>query len=201
MPELKLKKEVFGWRIAAARSGHGHFADYHERFGHDEADYWCKCGKRRSQLPPFSCSISRPHRAKLFSKAEKRQLNPEEILGTPEGIRIFCRMGTRNGAILVEIGETPKWLGFRKVLILFSRQAELTLGFFFLFFFFNLKKGGDPKLDQHAKHYVTTCIIDGTRSWLCPVYRLASPIIMRCMIPRGPPVLILLLASSFESHG
>lgn len=37
MPELKLKRELLGWLIAA-RSGHGHFADYHEKFGHEEAD-------------------------------------------------------------------------------------------------------------------------------------------------------------------
>ena len=36
MPEMALKREVLGWLIAA-RSGHGHFADYHERFGHEEA--------------------------------------------------------------------------------------------------------------------------------------------------------------------
>ena len=40
MPELKLKREVLGWLIAA-RSGYGYFADYHERFGHEEVDYRC----------------------------------------------------------------------------------------------------------------------------------------------------------------
>ena len=33
LPELRLRREVQGWLIAA-RSGHGHFAAYHERFGH-----------------------------------------------------------------------------------------------------------------------------------------------------------------------
>lgn len=33
LPELGLKREILGWLIAA-RSGHGHFADYQERFRH-----------------------------------------------------------------------------------------------------------------------------------------------------------------------
>ena len=55
MPELKLSREVLGWLIAA-RSGHGHFADYHERFGHEEADKQCRCGQRRRAPPPFPLS-------------------------------------------------------------------------------------------------------------------------------------------------
>ena len=47
MPEMNLSRKVLGWLIAA-RSGHGHFADYHERFGHAEEDIRCKCGQRRS---------------------------------------------------------------------------------------------------------------------------------------------------------
>ena len=39
MPKMALKREVLGWLIAA-RSGHGHFADYHERFGHEEEDIY-----------------------------------------------------------------------------------------------------------------------------------------------------------------
>ena len=52
MPEFALQREVLGWLIAA-RSGQGHFADYHERFGHDEQDVHCQCGKKRAQLHPF----------------------------------------------------------------------------------------------------------------------------------------------------
>ena len=58
MPEMALKREVLGWLIAA-RSGHGHFADYHERFGHEEEDINCKCGQRRSKSHPSSCSSAR----------------------------------------------------------------------------------------------------------------------------------------------
>ena len=38
MPKMLLKREVLGWLIAA-RSGHGHFADYHEMFEHEEEDF------------------------------------------------------------------------------------------------------------------------------------------------------------------
>lgn len=81
MPEMNLSRKVLGWLIAA-RSGHGHFADYHERFGHEEEDIRCKCGQRRSRLHPFLCAKARPYRAKLFSITEKRPLTPEEVLGT-----------------------------------------------------------------------------------------------------------------------
>ncbi len=55
LPELKLEREVQGWLIAA-RSGHGHFSAYHERFGHEGTDSNCLCGQKRSQLHPFSCA-------------------------------------------------------------------------------------------------------------------------------------------------
>lgn len=50
----------------------------------------CKCGQRRARLHPFSCPIARPHRAKLFSVDKKRPLTPSEILGSPEGLRLFA---------------------------------------------------------------------------------------------------------------
>lgn len=34
-PELRLRKQIQGWLIAA-RSGHEQFVAYHERFGHEE---------------------------------------------------------------------------------------------------------------------------------------------------------------------
>ena len=55
MPEMALKRETLGWLIAA-RSGHGHFADYHERFNHfEKTDLHCSCGARRASLHPFTC--------------------------------------------------------------------------------------------------------------------------------------------------
>ena len=59
LKELSFKREVLGWLIAA-RSGHGHFAAYHERFCHEEeTDLYCRCGQKRAQLHPFSCPNGR----------------------------------------------------------------------------------------------------------------------------------------------
>ncbi len=89
MPEMTLKREVLGWLIAA-RSGHGHFADYHERFGHEEEDIYCKCGQRRSKYHPFSRSSARALKVKLFSVTDKRLVTPKEVLGTTQGIKMFA---------------------------------------------------------------------------------------------------------------
>lgn len=61
MPELTLYREVFRWSIAA-RSGHSHFADIDERFGHDEQDLHCECGRWRWQLHLFFCQNATQHR-------------------------------------------------------------------------------------------------------------------------------------------
>lgn len=89
MPEMNLSRKVLGWLIAA-RSEHGHFADYHERFGHEEEDIRYKCGQRRSRLHPFSCANVRPYRAKLFSITEKRSLTTKKVLGTTQGVKMFA---------------------------------------------------------------------------------------------------------------
>lgn len=92
MPEFALQREVSGWLIAT-RSGHGHLADYHERFGHDEQDLHCQCGQNCAQLHPFSCPKARPHRGRLLYRKLGRQLSPDEVLGTPEGVEIFAECG------------------------------------------------------------------------------------------------------------
>ena len=65
LKELSFKRKVLGWLIVA-RSGHGHFAAYHKRFGHkEETDLYCICGQKRAQLHLFSCPNARAHRALL----------------------------------------------------------------------------------------------------------------------------------------
>ncbi|XP_044715200.1 Endonuclease/exonuclease/phosphatase [Hirsutella rhossiliensis] len=39
--------------LLAARTRHGDFADYHERFNHDDARLTCSCGRRKSQTMSF----------------------------------------------------------------------------------------------------------------------------------------------------
>ena len=79
LPELKLKRVVQGWLIAA-RPGHGHFSAYHKRFEHEETDTYCTCGQKRAQLHPFSCPSAREHRPQLWCKRRQKQLAPEEVL-------------------------------------------------------------------------------------------------------------------------
>ena len=92
MSKFALQPEVLVYLIAA-RSGHRHFADYHERFSHDEQDLHCQCGQKRAQLHLFSCPKARPHRGKLLcSKLGRRRL-PKEVLATPKGVKIFAEWG------------------------------------------------------------------------------------------------------------
>lgn len=65
--ELDLPRASLG-RILAARSQHGDFADYHERFCHENAYLYCRCGARKAPLHFAFCSI-----AKRFSRRKGDQ--------------------------------------------------------------------------------------------------------------------------------
>ncbi|KAJ3498163.1 hypothetical protein NLG97_g1340 [Lecanicillium saksenae] len=53
-PELRLPRAALH-HLLAARSHHGDFADYHERFHHDDARLTCSCGRRKSPSHIFFC--------------------------------------------------------------------------------------------------------------------------------------------------
>ncbi|OAQ57666.1 endonuclease/reverse transcriptase [Purpureocillium lilacinum] len=53
-PELALPRATLH-TLLAARSRHGDFADYHERFNHDDARLDCSCGRRKAPEHPFYC--------------------------------------------------------------------------------------------------------------------------------------------------
>jgi ribonuclease HI len=57
-PELSLPRPLLA-RLIAARSGHGDFADYHERFNHETANIFCSCGQRKSTTHFFFCRRAR----------------------------------------------------------------------------------------------------------------------------------------------
>lgn len=64
-PELDLPRPVLH-HLFAARNHHGDFADYHERFGHDDAKLTCSCGWRKSPTHLFYCRKVDPrHRMRL----------------------------------------------------------------------------------------------------------------------------------------
>ena len=57
-PELHLPRAALG-RLLAARSGHGDFAEYHERFKHDDALLTCSCGRRKEPSHFYFCREGR----------------------------------------------------------------------------------------------------------------------------------------------
>ena len=56
--ELQLIRPLLG-RILAACTGHGDFADYHERFNHEDAHLLCRCGARKAPLHFFFCRLAK----------------------------------------------------------------------------------------------------------------------------------------------
>lgn len=58
-PELAMRRPILH-RLLAERSGHGDFADYHDRFGHTAPRKLCRCGKVRMQGHFIQCPIAKP---------------------------------------------------------------------------------------------------------------------------------------------
>ncbi|KFG77542.1 reverse transcriptase [Metarhizium anisopliae] len=54
LPELALLRRLLGY-LLAARSHHGDFADYHERFHPGQATLECLCGRHKSPTHLFYC--------------------------------------------------------------------------------------------------------------------------------------------------
>ena len=83
---LKLPRPLLA-RLLAARSGHGDFADYHERFNHDDAHLLCRCGARKAPLHFFFCSIAK-------RRASRPPGPPQEVipflLTTPKGAKTLA---------------------------------------------------------------------------------------------------------------
>jgi len=80
---LTLNRHALG-RILAARSHHGDFADYHDRFNHADAGLYCSCRKRKSPLHFYFCRIGRG--TKTLSKWPPARAIPW-LLGTTEGAK------------------------------------------------------------------------------------------------------------------
>ena len=85
--ELHLRRALLG-RLLAARTGHGDFADYHERFQHDDAYLFCRCGARKAPLHFLFCSIAK--------RKARRPLGPPSqvityLLGSVKGAQ---KLGT-----------------------------------------------------------------------------------------------------------
>ncbi|KID83767.1 reverse transcriptase [Metarhizium guizhouense ARSEF 977] len=58
-PELALPRTMLH-HLLAARTHHGDFADYHERFQHNDACVTCSCGRRKAPTHLFYCRKIQP---------------------------------------------------------------------------------------------------------------------------------------------
>ena len=74
-------------RLLAARSGHGDFSKYHERFKHEDAELRCRCGARKAPTHFLFCRYAR--RKDLLEMYKSQRLSKEDILTTPEGALAF----------------------------------------------------------------------------------------------------------------
>jgi ribonuclease HI len=87
LPELALPRRYLGY-LLAARSHHGDFADYHERFHPGQATLECACGRQKSPTHLFYCrKVPRHLRARLTP-------DPEAAIGRFLGrsYKVFLRI-------------------------------------------------------------------------------------------------------------
>ncbi|EED11735.1 conserved hypothetical protein [Talaromyces stipitatus ATCC 10500] len=110
--ELQLNRLDLG-HIIAARTGHGDFADYHERFNHDDAHLLCRCGARKAPLHFFFCYI-----------AKRRAPRPP---GPPSEVISFL-LGTAKGAqkLATWLAETQLWVMERRWTIAAGKYLKPT---------------------------------------------------------------------------
>jgi hypothetical protein len=79
--ELCLSRAELG-RILVARSQHGDFAAYHERFNHDNAALNCLCGRPKSPLHFYFCKKST---ARKLTRGKPTSEAIPWLLGTTKG--------------------------------------------------------------------------------------------------------------------
>ena len=90
--ELQLSRPILA-RLLAARSGHGDFREYHERFDHEDAVLHCACGADKAPDHFFFCQMGKA-RARLRAPGRGSDERIRWLLGTAAGARRFhawCR--------------------------------------------------------------------------------------------------------------
>ena len=58
-----------------------------------------RVSQKRGYLNPFSCPKAGEHRLHLWCKKQQKQLSPEELLGTPEGVAVFTKWAPATGSL------------------------------------------------------------------------------------------------------
>ena len=87
-PELDLPRQQLG-RLLAARSHHGDFSSYHERFQHSDALLDCGCGKTKTPVHFYFCKRGRKATPGHL-KTHMAKNSIDSLLGTAKGARLFC---------------------------------------------------------------------------------------------------------------
>lgn len=88
--ELKLPRRCLG-RLLAARSGHGDFAEYHDRYSHTDANRLCTCGKPKSPVHFFFCKLGQRREKLAIPNRHGISSGINWLLGTPPGAHAFAR--------------------------------------------------------------------------------------------------------------
>ena len=87
-PELRAPRPILA-RLLAARSGHGDFAAYHDRFRHDDAQRKCRCGAETSAIHFLTCRRAR--KTEMLKLAESQRAPGTDIISTAKGAAAFVR--------------------------------------------------------------------------------------------------------------
>ena len=87
-PELRLPRPLLG-KLYAARSQHGDFAAYHEKFGHQDAQRDCSCGKPKTPVHFYFCKRGRKA-TPVFLRARMAKAKIGFLLGTAKGASLLC---------------------------------------------------------------------------------------------------------------
>jgi len=82
-PELDLPRFTLG-KLYACRTGHGDFAVYHRRLGHEGAATVCHCGRDKAPEHFFYCRLGR-----RAARQPWGSLRVQDILSTQEGARML----------------------------------------------------------------------------------------------------------------
>jgi hypothetical protein len=85
-PELHLPRHLLAHWLSA-RSGHGDYHNYHERFKHHEAERNCRCGTPKSARHILTCR--RAVQTHLLERWKNRHIRPEQLFITTEGAFAF----------------------------------------------------------------------------------------------------------------
>jgi ribonuclease HI len=104
--ELKLPRAHLA-RLLAERSGHGDFAEYHQRFHHEDAILNCVCGARKA--PGHLLWCHRTPMPSLLRRWRGRVLAREEVLATTHGAKALSRWLTATRSERLEDGTRQAW--------------------------------------------------------------------------------------------